>query len=64
MNAYELNERREALREEAAFLQAEQGSSQSPTRSRAISSRLSEITAELFHSKGVNWLAPLLLEQS
>ena len=47
MNAYELNERREALMEEAAFLQAEQGSSQSPTRSRAISSRLSEITAEL-----------------
>ena len=47
MNTYELNERREALMEEAAFLQAEQGSSQSPVRSKAISSRLGEITAEL-----------------
>ena len=47
MNVYELNERREALIEEAAFLQAEQGSSQSPSRSKDISSRLSKISAEL-----------------
>ena len=47
MNSYELNKQRDALMEEAAFLQAEQGASQSPTRSKSISSRLSEITAEL-----------------
>ena len=47
MSISELNTQRESLMAEAAYLQAEQGASQSPTRSRAISSRLGQITAEL-----------------
>ena len=47
MNAFELNQQRNELIAEAAFLQAEQGASQSPSRSKAIASRLSEVTAEL-----------------
>jgi hypothetical protein len=47
MNTFELNQQRNELMAEAAFLQAEQGASQSPTRSKAIASRLSEVTAEL-----------------
>jgi len=47
MSNSELNTQRNSLMAEAAYLQAEQGASQSPTRSRAISSRLSQITAEL-----------------
>ncbi|MBL6654614.1 MAG: DUF5011 domain-containing protein, partial [Flavobacteriaceae bacterium] len=47
MSVSELNTQRESLMAEAAYLQVEQGASQSPTRSRAISSRLSQITAEL-----------------
>ena len=47
MSNSELNTQRNSLMVEAAYLQAEQGASQSPARSRAISSRLSQITAEL-----------------
>jgi hypothetical protein len=47
MNTFELNKQREVLMEEAAFLQAEQGSSQSPAKGKSIAKRLTEISAEL-----------------
>jgi hypothetical protein len=47
MSVSELNTQRDSLMAEAAYLQAEQGASQSPTRTRAISTRLGQITAEL-----------------
>ena len=47
MSNRQLNTQRVQLMNEAAFLEQEQGQSQSPNKGKSISKRLSEITAEL-----------------